>query len=155
MIRFALIASILVMTLSSCDRGVLVSEKWTWKDHQWIHGDAKSMTMTATDTTTVYQMDLRIDHEEEYAYQNLYVRTKTTYPSGKEVTSITSLELINADGSWAGDKGENCCVLTLPLQARFTFPEIGTYTWTIEPYMRVDTVKGVNSLKAICKKVKL
>lgn len=142
------------MMLASCDRGVMHSENWQWKDHQWIHGDAKTMTLVATDTTTAYQMDLRIDHEEDYPFQNLYVRTRTIYPSGKEVTSVTSLELINADGSWAGDQGENCCKLTLPLQVRFTFPEIGTYTWTIEPYMRMDTVKGIKSLKATCRKLK-
>lgn len=142
------------MMLASCDRGVMHSENWQWKDHQWIHGDAKTMTLVATDTTTAYQMDLRIDHEEDYPFQNLYVRTRTIYPSGKEVTSVTSLELINADGSWAGDQGENCCKLTLPLQARFTFPEIGTYTWTIEPYMRMDTVKCIKSLKATCRKLK-
>jgi gliding motility-associated lipoprotein GldH len=155
LIRYLLIATLFVLSLTACDRGVLVSETWKWKDHQWVSGDVKSMKMTARDTTTVYQLDLRVDHEENFAYQNLYVRTRTTYPSGKEVTSVTSLELINADGSWAGDKGENCCTLTLPLQARFTFPETGTYTWTIEPYMRIDTVKGINSLKAICKPVKL
>ena len=110
--------------------------------------------MQAADTTTVYQMDIVLDHEETYGYQNLYVRTTTIFPSGKEVNSVTSLELINTDGSWSGDMGENCCKVEIPLQQKFTFPEVGAYTWTVEPYMRIDTINGINSLKVTCRKFK-
>lgn len=110
--------------------------------------------MEATDTSTVYQMDIQVSHDEKYGFQNLYIKTLTTYPSGKEVASITSLELINDDGSWAGDKGEGGRKVDIPLQQRFTFPEVGKYTWTVEPYMRVDTIPGINSLEVTCSKVK-
>ena len=143
-----------ILLLSSCDRGVLVKEKWSWKDHQWIHGDQKTMVMEAKDTTTVYALDVILSHEETYPYQNLYVRTVTTYPSGKEVTSVVSLELLDEAGQWSGDLGEKCCKAELPLQKRFTFPETGTFTWKIEPYMRVDTVPGIRSLTVKCREVK-
>ena len=110
--------------------------------------------MVAADTSTVYQMDIEVNHEETYGYQNIYIRTLTTFPSGKEVTSVTSLELINADGSWVGDHGNNGWSVELPLQQRFTFPEVGAYTWTVEPFMRMDTIKGISSLKVTCRKVK-
>ncbi len=154
MIRAAFIAFTFLLTLSACDRGVLVSEKWKWKDHQWMNGDKKSFVMEAMDTTTVYQMDIQLSHEETYKYQNLYIKTLTKYPSGKEVSSVTSLELINEDGSWAGDKGEGGRKVDIPLQHRFTFPEVGSYTWSVEPFMRVDTVEGINSLKVVCRQVK-
>ena len=154
MIRATLIGFLFLLIFNACDSGVLVTEKWSWDDHHWIAGDEKSFVMQAADTSTVYQMDIVLDHEETYGYQNLYVRTTTQFPSGKEVNSITSLELINPDGSWAGDMGENCCKVEIPLQQRFTFPEIGAYKWTVEPYMRIDTIKGVNSLKVTCRKVK-
>jgi gliding motility-associated lipoprotein GldH len=154
LIRPAIIGFIFLLTLSACDRGVLISEKWIWKDKQWIAGDKKTMVMEAVDTNTVYQMDLLVGHEETYGYQNLYIKTTTTFPSGKEVVSVTSLELVDDQGGWVGDYGENCCKAELPLQRRFTFPEIGKYTWTVEPWMRLDTVKGVNSLKVTCRTVK-
>ena len=133
---------------------MLISQRWKWDDHQWVTGDTKSFVMQATDTTTVYQMDIQVNHEETYGFQNLYVRMVTTFPSGKEVSSVTSLELINPDGSWAGDEGASCCKVDIPLQARFKFPEVGAYTWTIEPYMRIDTISGINSLEVTCRKVK-
>src|SRR5690349_10298833 len=139
------IATIAVMVIlcMGCKKEKLASAEWEWKDQQWIHGDKKTLTMTATDTTTLYKMDLKVSHKDTYPYNNLYVRTVTTYPSGKEVVSVTSLELVDPDGQWAGKKRATCCELKLPLQSRFTFPEVGEYTWTIEPYMRVDTVTGI------------
>ena len=110
--------------------------------------------MDAADTTTVYHLDLVVGHEETFGFQNLYIKTTTTFPSGKEVVSVTSLELLDEEGNWAGDLGENCCKVQLPLQKRFTFPEVGQYTWSVEPWMRMDTIKGINSLKVICSKVK-
>lgn len=154
MIRVVLIGFVFVLAFSACERGVLVSQKWKWDDHQWITGDKKSFVIQAADTTTVYQMDIQVSHEETYGYQNLYVRTMTTFPSGKEVSSVTSLELINPDGSWTGDMGESCCKVDIPLQQGFRFPEVGTYTWTIEPFMRIDTIKGINSLKVTCREFK-
>jgi len=112
------------------------------------------MKMVAPDTTTVYQMDLDVVHSDTYGFQNLYVRTTTIFPSGKEVSSVTSLELINADGTWAGDCSGGHCSISLPLQHGFTFPETGTYTWSVEPYMRMDTIQGIKSLSITCRKVK-
>ena len=138
---------------SACNEPYLAKETWEWEDSQWLYSDKKTLTMTATDTTNFYKLDLQVNHEKSYAYNNLYVRTITKYPSGKEIVSVTSLELINSDGTWAGDCGGNTCELILPLQQRFTFPEPGAYTWTIEPYMRVDTVKGIQALEVICSPV--
>jgi hypothetical protein len=77
----------------------------------------------------------------------------TTFPSGKEVSSITSLELANIDGTWAGDCRGKTCSISLPLQQKFTFPEIGKYKWSIEPYMRMDTVPGIKTLTVTCRKI--
>jgi gliding motility-associated lipoprotein GldH len=110
--------------------------------------------MKAGDTTTLYQMNIEIDHAEKYAFSNLYVRVTTTYPSGKEVVSITSLEMADKDGTWSGDCHSGTCHLELTLQSRFTFPETGTYTWAIGPYMRVDTIAGIERLKVSCSKMK-
>jgi gliding motility-associated lipoprotein GldH len=154
LIRFLVIGFLFLVTLGSCDKGVLVSEQWEWKDKQWIHGDRKAMILEGVDTSSVYEMDIRLDHEQTYDFQNLYIKTWTTFPSGKEVTSVTSIELIREDGSWAGDCRGNVCSIEMPLQMRFTFPEIGKYTWGVEPYMRMDTVEGIKSFRVTVKKVK-
>ena len=123
------------------------------ENQQWLAGDQKSFTLEAQDTTTVYAMMITLDHDASFPNQNLYIKTQTVFPSGKEVESVTSVELLHQDGSWAGDCSGKSCQITLPLQQRFTFPEIGTYTWSVEQYMRVDTLHGLNSFKVICHEV--
>lgn len=142
------------LALMACNGYVMQSEQWKFENAQWAFGDKKSLTLNATDTSTVYALNVEVKHLENYAFQNLYIRTLTTYPSGKEVTSVTSLELSNNDGTWSGDCGGGSCTVELPLQKKFTFPETGTFTWTIEPYMRLDTVKGIERLKVECIRVK-
>lgn len=139
---------------SACKRDVLASETWTWKQEPWIFDDTKSMIIDATDTAALYRMDVILEHASTYGFQNFYIRTLTIFPSGKEVSSITSLELTDADGSWTGDCRGKTCSLELPLQQRFTFPEAGQYTWTVQPYMRMDSVQGINSLTVICRKLR-
>ena len=112
------------------------------------------MSIKAADTTSQYAMDLDLTWDKSFAFENLYIRTLTKFPSGKEVTSVTSLELEESDGQWAGDCSGKSCSLTFPLQKVFTFPEVGTYSWSIEPYMRIDTVKGIKVLRATCRKLK-
>src|SRR5690606_15264738 len=140
--------------LAGCTRGdEIASASWAWPDHQWLAGDAKSMDIAVYDTAQLFRLDLDLRHNTDYPFQNFYIRTVTRYPSGREVTSVTSLELADAGGQWAGDCTRQSCTLSLPLQERFTFPEPGTYTWTIEPYMRMDTVAGIRSLAIACSKM--
>jgi gliding motility-associated lipoprotein GldH len=152
LIRFIFIGCIFVLSMSSCQKGVLSSAHWKLAHQRWITGDDKSMKIIAPDTTQAYMMDIRIEHTESYAFQNLYIRLLTTFPSGKQVQSVTSLELTNPDGSWAGKCGGKMCSVTLPLQPGFTFPEIGEYKLTIQPYMRLDTLDGLKRMTVTCRK---
>lgn len=145
---------IIVVCLSTqaCREDVIISEKWEFDNDRWLHGDQKKMIISAPDTTEEYKLEIRLRHAADYGYQNLYIKTNTVYPSGKEVTSVTSLELAGADGAWSGDCS-NTCTIELPLQKSFKFPEYGDYAWSIGPYMRVDTITGIRSLNVICRKV--
>ena len=154
MTRFACLILVFTLGMISCNQDVLVSEEWKWDQQQWITSDTKTMSIEAADTTSRYAMDLDLSWDKSYAFENLYIRTRTKFPSGKEVTSVTSLEMEDADGTWAGDCSGKSCSLTFPLQKVFTFPEVGTYSWSIEPYMRIDTVKGIKSLRATCRMLK-
>lgn len=154
MIRSLVIGVSLFIVLSSCRKDILLDVEFPIAEEQWLINDKKDVEFVVSDTSSVYQMEILIGHSKNYGFQNLYVRMFTTFPSGKNETSITSLELANPDGSWSGDcAGEKCSVL-LPLQQRFTFPETGTYKWAIEPYMRMDTVKGIKSIEVTCKKTR-
>lgn len=151
--RLLMIGTLFILSLSACDKSVLSEAEWSMVGQQWIAGDQKSFQLEATDTTTAYAMDITLNHAVTYPFQNLYIKTETTFPSGKLVESVTSIELMNQDGSWAGNCSGQSCTITLPLQQRFTFPEVGTYSWSVGQYMRTDTIAGLNSFKVVCRKL--
>lgn len=131
---------------------MIVKAEFELLHDQWLAGDIKTMTFEAPDTTEGYLLELKVTHANDYLFQNFYVRTTTSFPSGKEVVSVTSLELANADGTWTGDCSGKKCSISLPLQTGFSFPEVGTYKWQIEPWMRSDTTRGIKSIEVIFKK---
>jgi gliding motility-associated lipoprotein GldH len=151
--RLLMIGTLFILLLSACDTAVLSEAEWSMEAQQWIVDDQKSFQLEATDTTTAYAMDITLNHQVTYPFQNLYIKTETIFPSGKVVASVTSIELMNQGGTWEGNCSGKSCSITLPLQQRFTFPEVGTYTWSVEHYMRTDTVQGVNSFKVVCRKL--
>lgn len=136
----------------SCRKDTVASMTWKMTDQKWITGDIREMSITAPDTTKPYLMDIRLEHLVAYPFQNLYIQLITIFPSGKEIKSVTSLELANPDGSWAGDCSGKTCSITLPLHQAFSFPEIGTYKLRIEPYMRMDTIVGLKQMTVICRR---
>lgn len=137
--------------LLSCSQSPLVEEKFEFSDEVWLNGEKRTVTFEAPDTSTIYDMEVELQHASDYGYQNLYVLISTTFPSGKQDSSITSLELSETGAGWSGDCAGGQCSVTLPLLRTFTFPEKGTYTWSIEPYMRMDTIKGIHELKIALK----
>lgn len=148
-----IISSIILLSLLACSGETIVSEIYQFENDQWLADDKKSFEFVVDDTSTVYQMDLALGHTEMYGFQNLYVKIHTEYPSGKTASTSTSLELINTDGSWAGECNGNACTINLPLQKQFRFPEKGKYRWAIEHFMRIDTVEGIKNIEVVCRKV--
>ncbi len=149
--RLLVVAMACVLMCVGCQKGnVLNSAEWEMEQNYWISGDQKTFALEAKDTSKVYAMEITLSHDAAFPYQNLYIKTNTVFPSGKEVESITSIELLQRTGDWAGDCMGQTCDITLPLQERFTFPEVGTYTWSVAPYMRVDTVVGIHRFAVVC-----
>lgn len=141
-----------IFILTSCRKDILAEAGWKFGSHGWVQGDVKSFEMSAEDTTTRYSMDVDLDWLTTYPYENIYVKISTTYPSGKEVSSVVSFEMAESDGSWSGDCSGDHCTLHYTIQDGFTFPEKGTYQWSIEPYMRIDTLAAIRSLEVTCLK---
>ena len=74
------------LMLIACKSDFLVEEKWEFDEDRWVTGDAKSIEITAPDTQQAFKLDIVLEHNTEYDFQNLYVKTNTKYPSGKIVS---------------------------------------------------------------------
>jgi len=112
----------------------------------WSYEDKAQFQPTITDTTSVYELQLIIDHQDAYTKENIYLAITTGFPNQEEKREQLTIDLASNDGKWVGNcSGANCKCKVFLLE-NFKFPVPGKYDFTIEQYTRESLLKGVNSL---------
>ncbi len=131
---------------SACSPGTLVKESQDVQDGVWTYADSLQFQVAIEDTSRLYDISLLVKHDKSYAYQNLYVKVHTRFPSGKILSPSVSLEVADKSGQWLGKGSGKTCRVEIPIQQNAYFEEKGVYTFTLEQYMRVDSLPGIRSI---------
>lgn len=114
---------------------------------QWSYADSLVFNFEVDDTTGKYNLLLMVrSSDDKYPYQNLYILTRTTFPSGEVLTSPLNVILQGEKGDWLGNCSGDICELVVPLQQNVRFTEIGEYRLSFQQYMRVNPLPGLYSL---------
>ena len=132
--------------ISACSPGTLVKESQSVNNGVWTYADSLQFTVAIEDTSRLYDISLLVKHDKSYAFQNLYVKVHTRFPNGKILSPSLSLELADKSGDWLGKCSGNTCRIEIPIQQNAYFDEKGDYIFTLEQYMRTDSLPGVRSL---------
>ncbi len=135
-----------LMLFSACGPNYVYQEEHTIPNSQWTYADTLDYAVRIDDTTTIYNLYLQLEHTTAYGFQNLYIRIHTRFPDGQRPVKVVSLELADKAGVWAGDCNSKRCTLRIPIQENAYFNKPGDYLFTIEQYMRQDSLPGVESL---------
>lgn len=143
-IAFLFLASTLF--LFSCGPGYEYEKHYEFQEENWAQGDTLDFTFTITDTLSIYNLYLEVEHSTGYGYQNLYTQIHTRFPSGERITELLSLELADKAGVWLGNCSSEYCRLKIPIQEGAYFNQAGEYTVTVEQYMRVNPAQGIRSI---------
>lgn len=135
-----------LLALAACGPSYVFEETHDIPDYGWTYKDTVQYAFEVKDTSILYDLTLRIKHSPEFGNQNIYTRIYTGFPSGKRISKILSLELADKNGIWAGDCGSKSCTLDIPIQTKVYFNQVGTYTLSLEQFMRQDSVQGIQSM---------
>lgn len=117
-----------------------VGDEWSYSEHM-------DFTFFVKDTSQVYNLEYLLTHSETYPYQNLYVKINTTYPDGKVIDDILSLQLASTYGEFEGKCASQKCTAPILLQERFRFRQLGQHSVSITQYSRKEDQVGVYSGK--------
>ncbi len=148
LLNFTFILCFLVIVPSCSREKILFSELAEIGADGWSYSDSIRFAFAAKDTSQIYDLRLEITHDQNYAWENVYVQIKTAFPTDSVKTDIISLELSDGAGAWAGRCGNGeKCRLTIPLQKQLKFPTPGDYSLTFVQYMRQDVLPGIYGLK--------
>jgi len=148
MIKYCLAFSclFLVIILTSCGPNYIFEETNEVGNQEWTYQDTIDFKVDITDTLRIYNLYLDIEHAVDYSHQNIYIQIYTLFPSGQRTKERISIDFADKGGQWYGDCGKDWCDLRVTIQEGAFFNALGTHTFTIEQYMRVDPLPGIKSV---------
>lgn len=102
-----------------------------------------------TDTSAIYELQLIIDHQTTYRYENIYFSISTHFPDGTKSEEKLSVDLATNKGKWVGNCSGESCKLKVYLLDNFKFPEPGKYGIELSQYTRDEPLEGINELAMV------
>jgi len=137
----------LIFIFGSCGTKPYYSEKIEINKLGWLLDDEITFNTQVTDTSAIYELQMIIDHQRDYSYENLYLRITTSFPNIEAKTEQLSIDLADKKGKWVGKCGSANCECQVYLLEKFRFPAVGEYKFQIEQFTREDKLLGLNSLE--------
>ena len=135
-----------IVLLNSCGDRKLISEESHKIDGEWRYDNGISFTINSPDTTDFYDLDLEIIHTDEYGFQNLYIKTETTYPNEEAIESQVNMDLAVSSGEWLGSCRGKDCITPIAFAPRFKFNQIGPHKITIHQNTRDSLLAEIKAL---------
>jgi len=111
----------------------------------WAYQDTLHYEFEIADTSQIYNLFLDLEHSTDFATQNLYVKLYTGFPNGQRPAQRLSIDMADKTGAWLGNCSGEKCRLNIPIQSNAYFDQMGTYSFTVEQFMRVDSLSEVLS----------
>ena len=135
----------LLCLLAACDPNRVFEQNIDFPKNSWDVQQKPAFTFAIEDTAARYDVYFNVRHASSYGYYNLYLKHTLAGPGGPVGQPLLHQMLLmdpktgEPKGSGTGDIYD-IQLLALPRQ-RFARP--GTYTLTLEQYMRQDQLPGL------------
>lgn len=142
----------LIGLLWSCGPAYEYEETLDLPETGWSYQDSLLATFHIADTNAIYNLYLELDHLTDFPYQNFYVRLRTDFPDGQQLSEQLSLELAGKGGGWLGDCNSTSCSLQIPIQQGAYFNQSGNYQLTVEQFSRRNPLPGIQSVHFMLEK---
>jgi gliding motility-associated lipoprotein GldH len=120
----------------------------------WPYEQEIEFYVDIVDTSSLYTMELLINHAGAYKYENIYFRVKTDFPSIEDREELLNVELASKAGQWMGKCNAKSCKVKVYMLDRFKFPEPGRYGFLFEQYTREQRLEGIETMDLIIAKMK-
>lgn len=146
-LRLLLCAGLLSL-LTACEPGRVFEQNIDFPNYSWDVQQKPAFTFAIEDTTASYDIYFNVRHASAYGYYNLYVKHTLTGPAGPVGQPLLHQVLLmdpktgEPKGSGTGDIYD-MQLLALPQQH---FAKPGSYTLTLEQYMRQDQLPGLMAM---------
>jgi gliding motility-associated lipoprotein GldH len=132
-----------ILFFTACGPDIIFEKTDELPEAGWDYDQSLSYEFEVKDTSQLYRLELLVKHAVDFPRQNMYVKLYTTFPDGRELEEMVSLELANKAGVWFGDCGKEWCDLIIPIQLEAYFDQPGPYQLRVEQYTRMNPLEGI------------
>lgn len=135
-----------ILLFSSCDEQRVYEKNTDFESAEWSSTDTLRFEVAILDTAkkNVY---VNIRHQFDFAWRNVWLNLSIQFPNDSIYTTALNIPLSQPDGQWYGDCTGDVCLVQLPLQSmtNYSFPDTGTYVFSLNHEMREDPLKATLS----------
>ena len=132
--------------MMSCGPKVIFSDKQEIAD-KWTYASPNTFTYEIEDTLKSYDLQLIVDHNKDFKYENLYINASTVFPDGKKITNPVSLQMTNPESEWIGNCSGDQCTLSIDILSGAFYKSIGKYSLIIEQFSRSEILEGIKAIE--------
>lgn len=151
---FLFLGILTIILYQACAPPNLYSQKFEFDDGIWKYSDTLNNSWNVQDTSQVYDLFVRINHEPNFAYQNLYIKLLSKFPDSDWIEQISPINLAMNSGKWLGKCGNSDCTIEYNLQEKAFFKSEGIHELMILQFGREDQLLGINSIELIIQESK-
>lgn len=152
---------IVVMTLFiGCQNKVVFNEYQSLENTKWESGEVVAIEIPIQDTLSHHNLYINIRNNTDYAYSNIYLIARMTFPDHKQITDTLEYEMTDAHGKFLGSGFSDIKENKLFYKENIRFPKQGTYVFEVKQAMRkrnqitpIDPLKGVMDVGISVEKV--
>lgn len=139
-----------ILLFAACNSNVVFESTITMDNATWNRTDVAVFPFTPRDTTTKYDVILKIKNNNEYAYSNLYMFSEIRFPNKQFTRDTIEFFLADAAGEWTGKRWLSTHTNTFNFKQGIQFPFNGEYIFSLEQAMRCSnkdcTLKGIEAI---------
>jgi gliding motility-associated lipoprotein GldH len=142
------------LLLSSCIKTDLYEKNLAIPGHAWEYGFKPGVEFTITDTTSSYNIFIVVRHTDEYGYNNLWVRLKSSSPGDTAVTTQQFDLPLASQNRWTGTGMDDIYEHRILLYKRpIRFVRTGNFRVHIEQVMRENPLPHIMNIGLRLEKV--
>ncbi|MFD2598284.1 gliding motility lipoprotein GldH [Sphingobacterium corticis] len=132
--------------LCSCDKNVVFDQHSPVKDNYWERDSLAQFDVHIQDAKQKYHLLVDVRHNNFYPYTSLVFDLREQHESGLDTTYNAALQLTKPDGRWTGKSAGNLYHNVHSIQKNYSFPDTGTYHFSIRHLMEDQRLKGVTDI---------
>ncbi len=141
--RFSLLFTFSLLLLAGCKQNELYERLEPVPGGEWKSSFVPSFTFDISDTTALYNVYVSIRHNNDYAYNNIWLESSLQLPGDSLLKQKLDLTLASPTG-WVGMGMDDIFEARIPVTKQpSSFPKKGPVTFTLKQIMRQDPLPGI------------